>query len=258
MATANTFIPGEPAPPTPVGDRNFTTVWILSLILGTFGIDRFYLGKVGTGVLKLLTLGGVGIWYLIDLILILTGGARDKKGMALANEPSSKKTQWIISAAVVAFFLLISAINNATGGLQTTSAPAEKPIVETTSAAPAATKTATPTPTVEEEVVEPPAPAAPTETLSQRNAKATAQDYLDFSSFSRSGLIGQLEYEGFSTDDATYAVDAISPDWNQQAAQTAADYLEYSSFSRQGLLDQLLYEGFTPSEAEYGVTAVGY
>jgi SOS response regulatory protein OraA/RecX len=94
--------------------------------------------------------------------------------------------------------------------------------------------------------------------LSQRNAKATAQDYLDFSSFSRSGLIGQLEYEGFSTDDATYAVDAISPDWNQQAAQTAADYLEYSSFSRQGLLDQLLYEGFTPSEAEYGVTAVGY
>lgn len=256
MAAANAYIPGESAPPTPVGDRNFTTVWILSLILGSLGVDRFYLGKVGTGILKLLTLGGAGIWYLIDLILILTGGTRDKKGMALANEPSSKKTQWIISGAVIAFLLILTAINNANSGSDNT-ATVKEPAAKVIEAAPEKSS-ATAKPAPAETVAPAPAPAAPTETMSQKNAKATAQDYLAFSSFSRSGLIGQLEFEGFSTDDATYAVDATSPNWDEQAAQTAADYLEYSSFSRQGLLDQLLFEGFSQSEAEYGVTAVGY
>ncbi len=67
-----------------------------------------------------------------------------------------------------------------------------------------------------------------------------------------------MEYEGFSTADATFAVESLDVDWFEQAALKAADYLDYSSFSRQGLIDQLLYEGFTPDEAVFGVTEVGY
>jgi hypothetical protein len=71
-------------------------------------------------------------------------------------------------------------------------------------------------------------------------------------------LIAQLEYEGFSPADATFGVDSLSVDWNEQAAKKAAEYLEYTSFSRQSLIDQLVYEGFSQAEAEYGVTAVGF
>ena len=99
-----------------------------------------------------------------------------------------------------------------------------------------------------------PIPASP---ASQRNAVAKAQDYLSFSSFSRKGLIQQLMYDGFSQGDATYAVDSITVDWNEQAALKATDYLSFSSFSEQGLVQQLVYDGFTPSQAAYGV-AVAY
>ena len=66
-------------------------------------------------------------------------------------------------------------------------------------------------------------------------------------------MISQLEYEGYSNADATWAVDQLGVDWNEQAAKKAAEYLAYTSFSRQGLIDQLVYEGFSPAEAEYGV-----
>jgi hypothetical protein len=75
--------------------------------------------------------------------------------------------------------------------------------------------------------------------------------------FSRSGLIRQLEFEGFSNADATYGVDAQNADWNAQAAKSAAAYLRVMSFSRSGLINQLMFEGFSQSQAEYGVNAVG-
>lgn len=92
---------------------------------------------------------------------------------------------------------------------------------------------------------------------SQQNAVRSAEDYLDMSGFSRHGLIEQLEYEGFSTEDASFAVDHITVDWNVQAARSAKDYLDMSGFSHSGLVDQLVYEGFTPAQAEYGVAAAG-
>jgi TM2 domain-containing membrane protein YozV len=52
----------------------------LCFFIGVFGAHRFYVGKVGTGLLQLLTLGGLGIWWLADLIMILTGQFRDKEG----------------------------------------------------------------------------------------------------------------------------------------------------------------------------------
>ena len=95
-------------------------------------------------------------------------------------------------------------------------------------------------------------------TLGEKNALEKAADYLAFTSFSYTGLIDQLEYEGFTTDEATFAADNCGADWNEQAALKAQSYLDFTSFSRQGLIDQLLYEGFTQAQAEYGVSSVGY
>lgn len=94
-------------------------------------------------------------------------------------------------------------------------------------------------------------------TTAQNQATKSATSYLKYTAFSRSGLIKQLEYEGFSNADATHGVDRQNADWNTQAARMAASYLRYSSFSRSGLINQLVYEGFTQSQAEYGVSTTG-
>lgn len=127
-------------------------------------------------------------------------------------------------------------------------APAAPTTEPTEQAEPATVKE---TPIVEES-------AEPELTMGQKNAIKKAESYLDYSSFSRSGLIEQLEFEGFDTADAEFAVDSLNVDWNEQAAKKAESYLNYSSFSRSGLIEQLEFEGFTSEQAEYGVTAVGY
>lgn len=95
-------------------------------------------------------------------------------------------------------------------------------------------------------------------TLGMKNALGKAQQYLKFTSFSKKGLIEQLEYEGYSVEEATYAVETIQVDWNDQCAKKAQQYLNFTSFSRKGLADQLEYEGFTSSQIAYGLAAVGY
>lgn len=88
------------------------------------------------------------------------------------------------------------------------------------------------------------------------DAVAMAREYLAYSSFSKSGLIGQLEFEGFSYSDSSAAVDQLEVDgevnWYVQAAKSARQYREYSPFSRQGLIEQLEFEGFTNQQAVYG------
>lgn len=100
--------------------------------------------------------------------------------------------------------------------------------------------------------------STPSPTTGEKNALRSAREYLNFSAFSYTGLIKQLEYEGYSTEEATYAADNCNANWNEQAAKSAKEYLDMSSFSRQELINQLIYEGYTQEQAEYGVTQNGY
>lgn len=63
--------------------KGFVPCLLLCLLLGSFGAHRFYVGKIGTGILMLLTLGGLGIWSLIDLIMIAVGKFTDKDGLVV-------------------------------------------------------------------------------------------------------------------------------------------------------------------------------
>ena len=81
--------------------KSYVVTWLLAWFLGTLGVDRFYLGKIGTGILKLITLGGFGLWTLIDVIILLFGGTRDRDGYRLYGYDQYKFITIIISVVFV-------------------------------------------------------------------------------------------------------------------------------------------------------------
>jgi TM2 domain-containing membrane protein YozV len=68
-----------------VGQKSWIATLLLCFFLGAFGLHRFYVGKIGTGFLQLLTFGGLGIWALYDFIVIVIGKFSDKQGQPLAR-----------------------------------------------------------------------------------------------------------------------------------------------------------------------------
>lgn len=254
--------------------KNWLTAFFSSLILGGLGADRFYLGKPGTAILKILTLGGFGIWYLIDFIMIAT---KNVHGVVWENTgKEAVKKAWIGFAVVFVLGMFIgiagasgdttkkadsmNAAAKSSGGdgtltvagtiedKQATATPAPAPTPAATTSTPTA-KAAAPAPA--------PAPAAPSASVSQKNALAKAKQYIAYTAFSHDGLVEQLVYEQFSAADAAYGADNVGADWNAQAAKQAKSYMEYSSFSRGSLIDQLVYDKFTQAQAECGANSVG-
>lgn len=69
-----------------VSPKSHSTAFILSYFLGVLGIDRFYRGQVGLGIAKLLTCGGLGIWWFIDMLILGMGTATDSEGRILRRE----------------------------------------------------------------------------------------------------------------------------------------------------------------------------
>lgn len=67
-------------------EKDWIVTLLLCIFLGNLGIHRFYAGKTGTGILQLLTLGGCGIWTIIDFVMILVGKFTDKDGNAITNK----------------------------------------------------------------------------------------------------------------------------------------------------------------------------
>ncbi|CAL9536619.1 hypothetical protein SUDANB121_04169 [Nocardiopsis dassonvillei] len=70
----------------PVSPKNWLTTVLLSFFLGYLGVHRFYAGKTGTGILMLITCGGVGVWALIDFIMVLLGKFEDSEGLPIKNQ----------------------------------------------------------------------------------------------------------------------------------------------------------------------------
>ncbi len=115
--------------PAQVGEKSFMITWLLSLFLGGIGADRFYIGKVGTGILKLITFGGFGLWYIIDLIIILTGSMRDKDGDKLSGYNKNKTVALIATVLFVAVVAVGASVasNNSSGNEQSSSNPQSSP-----------------------------------------------------------------------------------------------------------------------------------
>jgi hypothetical protein len=66
-------------------NSRWLTLLLLSIFLGELGVDRFFVGKIGTGILKLVTLGGCGVWWIIDLIMVATNKFTDSDGNVITK-----------------------------------------------------------------------------------------------------------------------------------------------------------------------------
>ena len=90
-----------------------------------------------------------------------------------------------------------------------------------------------------------------------KQALEKAKDYLATMVFSYSGLKAQLEFDKFTSSQATYAVNICCANWNEQAVKKTKEYLSVMSFSRDRLIEQLKFDDFAQSQAEYGVLQAG-
>ena len=280
--------PGYPAPPSyapqgatgegpDVGPKSFVTTWLLAMLLGTFGADRFYLGKIGTAIVKLITLGGFGIWTLIDLIIVLCGGARDINGLRLRGYVQYRLMAWLVTAGVWLLGIISSIVSSIIFGslifssLATVSTLSEA-IENQTESVVTETESPAAEPVDEEPVDEEPAegveaPSFPGADGSgevsddQEAALEEAVSYATHGQMSKQGIYSILTSElmgrYYTAEAAQYAIDNVGDvDWNANALATAELYAKGSYLSEQGVFKALGAEygaGFTDDEIAYAM-----
>lgn len=162
---------------------------------------------------------------------------------AVNNKPIYKRAWFIILAVILVFGIIGSSI----GGSDDTMPPQDKVNIATTG------DSAEDKPESNEMEDK----SVSNETVGQKNALGSAKNYLSFSGFSEKGLAEQLEFEGYTSEEANYAVANCGANWNEQAAKSAKNYLSFTSFSRKGLIEQLEFEGYTYDQAVFGADSVG-
>lgn len=91
-------------------------------------------------------------------------------------------------------------------------------------------------------------------TKGQEQALRQAETYLNTMPFSKKGLVKQLKFEKFSTEDAEWAADNVKTDWDEQAVKAAVQYLDTMAFSEADLAAQLVHDGFTKKQAKHGAS----
>jgi hypothetical protein len=173
----------------------------------------------------------------------------------------AKKGHLVRNVGIVIGALLLVGIG---GAIASSGGSNNSPTGATTASSPAVTAAATAKATAAATAkAAPTAPSGPTLTNQQQNAARSARSYLNFTAFSRQGLIDQLSSaygDKYAVQDATIAVDSLNVDWNAEAVRSAKSYLKLTAFSCQGLIDQLdsPYGGkFTVAQATYGAQQAG-
>ncbi|MCU7730924.1 Ltp family lipoprotein [Actinoplanes sp. KI2] len=221
--------------------------------------------SLGIGIIAFLFARVPAVGPLLGLAAIIVSAA------ALTTMVNKTRPGWGLGLGVVALMISISSADATPATTVAATAPKVAATPPTIDATTEPTSRTTADPTTKPPIVEPTTKAAPpavkpttrAPTVEEQNAIRSAQSYIEFSAFSRKGLIEQLSSDGgdgYSVKAATYAVDSLHINFNEQAYKSAMSYLSISGFSRKGLIEQLSSdggEGFTHSQAVYGVTKAG-
>jgi TM2 domain-containing membrane protein YozV len=116
--------------------KSFLTAWALALFIGFFGADRFYLGKYKSGIAKLLTGGGLGIWWFIDLVILFLGKTRDSQGNLLESSKGQRIGSLVVTLLFMTWLFTLpresSEVTSESSYSETSSKPdaSESPVVE--------------------------------------------------------------------------------------------------------------------------------